>query len=76
MFDKCIIIWISSSSLPKSMPEVLISLLCFTNETIFLLIKPKVKPIFKKITVEHIEKKTTLNIDRFIYGSMSFFRLK
>lgn len=57
MFDKCIIIWISSSSLPKSMPEVLISLLCFTNETIFLLIKPKVKPIFQKITVEHIEKK-------------------
>lgn len=57
MFDKCIIIWISLSFLLKLMFEVLISLFCFINEIIFLLIKFKVKFIFKKIMVEYIEKK-------------------
>lgn len=31
--------------------------LFYKRDNFFLLIKPKVKPIFKKITVENIEKK-------------------
>lgn len=33
--------------------------LFYKRDNFFLLIKPKVKPIFQKITVEHIEKKTS-----------------